>query len=243
MLNIPYCGSDPLCLAVALDKPLTKNILKSHEIATPRWKVIRSVQELNGVNWIDFPYPAFVKPAYEGSSKGIRFASVIENADQMVRIVRNVLAEYIQPVIIEEFIIGKEVTVGVVGNDQPSVVGIMRVLPRKNINHFIYSLEIKRDWQNMVEYECPARLGDTVNEHIAEAAISIFKILGCRDFARVDFRVKEDGTPYFLEINPLPGLNPKSGDIVIMAEKMGLTYRSFISSILATAMKRYDIIS
>jgi D-alanine-D-alanine ligase len=243
MLNIPYCGSDPQCLAVSLDKPLTKGILASYDIATPAWKVVSTVEELKKINWRDFPYPAFVKPAYEGSSKGIRFASVIENADQMVRIVGNVLADYKQPVIVEEFITGEEVTVGVLGNAQPAIIGIMRVLPRKKMDHFIYSLEVKRDWENMVEYECPAQLGERTNARISEAALKVFSVLGCRDFSRVDFRVKQDGTPYFLEINPLPGLNPKSGDLVIMSGKMGITYKSLVSSILSAAMKRYGFAS
>jgi len=243
MLNIPYCGSDPQCLAVSLDKPLTKSILASCGIATPEWKVVSTVVELEAINWHDFPYPAFVKPAYEGSSKGIRFASVIENADQMLCVVGNVLADYKQPVIVEEFITGEEVTVGVLGNENPSIIGIMRVLPRKKKDHFIYSLEVKRDWENMVEYECPAKLGDATNKRISEAALKVFNILGCRDFSRVDFRVKQDGTPYFLEINPLPGLNPKSGDIVIMSGKMGWTYKSLVSAILAAAMKRYGFAS
>jgi len=243
MLNIPYCGSDPQCLAVSLDKPLTKGILASYGIATPAWKVVSTAQELKGIHWRDFPYPAFVKPAYEGSSKGIRFASVIENAEQMVSVVGNVLADYKQPVIVEEFIIGEEVTVGVLGNAQPSVLGIMRVLPRKKMDHFIYSLEVKRDWENMVEYECPSQLGEKTNDGISAAALKVFSILGCRDFSRVDFRVKQDGTPYFLEINPLPGLNPKSGDLVIMSGKMGWTYQSLVTAILAAALKRYGFTS
>jgi D-alanine-D-alanine ligase len=239
MLNIPYCGSDPQCLAVSLDKPLTKSILSAQGIATPAWKVVGSIDELESTDWHDFPYPAFVKPAYEGSSKGIRFASVIEDAGQMIRVVGAVLSDYRQPVIIEEFIAGEEVTVGVIGNDPPSIIGIMRVLPRNKMDHFIYSLEVKRDWENMVEYECPAKLGDATNARISEAALKVFAVLGCRDFSRVDFRVAQDGTPYFLEINPLPGLNPKSGDLVIMSGKMGWTYQSLVSAILAAAVKRY----
>ena len=239
MLNIPYCGSDPQCLAVCLDKPLTKVIISSYGIDTPRWNVINTEQELKKIDWNNFPYPAFVKPAYEGSSKGIRFASVIESADRIIPVVSNILHSYGQPVIIEQFISGHEVTVGVIGNQQPRLIGMMRILPRKQTERFIYSLEVKRDWEDMVDYECPAELGDVVNNKIADAALKIFSVLGCRDFSRVDFRISHNGIPYFIEINPLPGLNPKSGDLVIMAGKMGQTYNMLVSSILNEAAKRY----
>jgi D-alanine-D-alanine ligase len=98
---------------------------------------------------------------------------------------------------------------------------------------------VKRDWERLVDYECPTRLEATVLERISDSSLKAFQALGCRDLSRLDFRLSRDGTPYFLEINPLPGLNPKSGDIVIMAKKMGWTYEGLISAILEAALKRY----
>ncbi len=239
MLDIPYSGSDPQCLAICLDKPLTKKLVAMAGVCTPRWQVITHSQQLKEISWSDFPFPTFLKPAYEGSSKGIRSGSRIDSATQIAKAVRDLLELYRQPVMVEEFIVGDEITVGVVGNSPPSVLGIMRVVPKKKTEYFVYSLEVKRDWENLVDYECPAQLETDILQNITDSSLKAFEVLGCRDLARLDFRLSRDGTPYFMEINPLPGLNPKSGDFVIMAKKMGWTYSNLISTILDAALKRY----
>ena len=240
MLGVPYSGSDPLCLAVSLEKPLTKKLVSLSGVATPRWQVVTDTRQLKEVEWSQFPLPAFAKPAHEGSSKGIRITSRLENSQQIVEAVTELLEYYKQPVMVEEFINGEEVTVGLVGNSPPKVVGIMRVFPRKKTDYFVYSLEVKRDWESLLTYECPALLGKGVLQDIADSSLKAFEALGCRDFTRMDFRISPEGTPYFLEMNPLPGLNPKSGDLPIMAGKMGWTYESLISAVLNAALQRYN---
>jgi D-alanine-D-alanine ligase len=240
MLGVPYSGSDPLCLAVSLEKPLAKRLVSFSGVATPRWQVVSDTRQLKEVEWGQFPLPAFAKPAHEGSSKGIRITSRLENSPQIVEAVTGLLEYYQQPVMVEEFISGEEVTVGVIGNSPPKVVGIMRVVPRKKTDCFVYSLEVKRDWESLLTYECPALLGKGVLQDIADSSLKAYAALGCRDFARMDFRISPDGTPYFLEINPLPGLNPKSGDLPIMAGKMGWTYEALISAVLNAALQRYS---
>jgi D-alanine-D-alanine ligase len=240
MLGVPYSGSDPLCLAVSLEKPLAKRLVSFSGVATPRWQVVGDTKQLKEVEWGQFPLPAFAKPAHEGSSKGIRITSRLENSPQIVEAVTGLLEYYQQPVMVEEFISGEEVTVGVIGNSPPKVVGIMRVVPRKKTDYFVYSLEVKRDWESLLTYECPALLGKGVLQDIADSSLKAYEALGCRDFARMDFRISPDGTPYFLEINPLPGLNPKSGDLPIMAGKMGWTYEALISAVLNAALQRYS---
>ena len=240
MLGVPYSGSDPLCLAVSLEKPLAKRLVSFSGVATPRWQVVSDTRQLKEVEWSQFSLPAFAKPAHEGSSKGIRMTSRLENSQQIVEAVTGLLEYYQQPVMVEEFISGEEVTVGVIGNSPPKVVGIMRVVPRKKTDCFVYSLEVKRDWESLLTYECPALLGKGVLQDIADSSLKAYEALGCRDFARMDFRIGPDGTPYFLEINPLPGLNPKSGDLPIMAGKMGWTYEALISAVLNAALQRYS---
>jgi D-alanine-D-alanine ligase len=240
MLGVPYSGSDPLCLAVSLEKPLAKRLVSFSGVATPRWQVVSDTRQLKEVEWSRFSLPAFAKPAHEGSSKGIRITSRLENSQQIVEAVTGLLEYYQQPVMVEEFISGEEVTVGVIGNSPPKVVGIMRVVPRKKTDYFVYSLEVKRDWESLLTYECPALLGKGVLQDIADSSLKAYEALGCRDFARMDFRIGPDGTPYFLEINPLPGLNPKSGDLPIMAGKMGWTYEALISAVLNAALQRYS---
>jgi D-alanine-D-alanine ligase len=127
-----------------------------------------------------------------------------------------------------------------VGNRPPRVLETMRVVPLLAGERFLYSLEVKRDWKNTVDYECPPRLDASVLKNLEKSAINAFQVLGCRDFARVDYRIGNDGTPYFLEINPLPGLGDYS-DLVIMAQKMGWTYDALIGAVLSAALGRYPL--
>jgi D-alanine-D-alanine ligase len=237
MLDIPYSGSDPQCLAVCLDKHLTKKIISREGIPTPEWYVIDS-RNLPSVEWTRLPYPAFVKPVWEGSSKGIRLKSLVRSPAQMQSMVSGLWQSYHQPVLIEEFISGEEVTVGMVGNHPPEIIGVMKVIPRKNDPDFVYSLEVKRDYENLVEYECPAQLAPETLALISEYSLKAFEVLECRDFARVDYRISRDGIPYFLEINPLAGLNPRSSDLIIMAKLIGISYNKLINSILRSALER-----
>jgi len=241
ILNIPYSGSDPQCLAICHDKPLAKTILTASGIRTPKWCTISSRDELNEIARNNFPLPAFIKPAHEGSSKGIRLSSRVDNTEQTIKVATELLERYHQPVMAEEFIAGDEVTVGILGTHPPRVAGIMRVLPKKEDAYFVYSLEVKRQWESMVDYECPAQLEANIIQEITDSSLNVFRVLGCRDFARLDFRISDEGLPYFLEINPLAGLNPKSSDLPIMAYKMGLTYQDIISAILHSSLERYTL--
>jgi D-alanine-D-alanine ligase len=239
MLDIPYSGADPQCLAVCLDKHLTKKIVSWEGIATPEWCIVNNDQ-LNSFDWQSLPYPAFVKPVWEGSSKGIRLNSLVKDPQQAESMVSDLLKQYQQPVIIEEFIAGEEVTVGMIGNSPPRILGVMRIVPRQKGINFVYSLEVKRDYEKLVDYECPARLKKKTIQQIQEYSLKSFQTLECRDFARIDFRISPDGTPYFLEINPLAGLNPRSSDIIIMARLIGIHYNELIGSILDAALKRNE---
>jgi D-alanine-D-alanine ligase len=238
MLDIPYSGSDPQCLAICLDKPLTKKLVASAVVSTPNWRVINDRQDLRQIESRDFSFPAIVKPAYEGSSKGIRLTSVVEDAKQAIQVVESLLEKYRQPAMVEEIILGDEVTVGIIGNAPPKVLGMMRILPRQSNGYFLYTLEVKRNYLELVDYECPAALEEKVLQRLQLSSLRAFKALGCRDFARLDFRISPAGVPYFLEINPLPGLGVHS-DLVIMAKKLGRTHRQLISIVLNAALERY----
>lgn len=238
MLDIPYSGSDPQCLAICLDKALTNRLVASALLSTPISRVINNKQELGQMDSHDFPFPAIVKPAYEGSSKGIRLTSVVEDAKQATELIESLLEKYQQPAMLEEVIVGDEVTVGVIGNSPPTVLGMMRILPRQNNGYFLYTLDVKRNYLELVDYECPADLEEKVLQRLQAASLTAFTALGCRDFARLDFRISAAGVPYFLEINPLPGLGTHS-DLVIMAKKLGWSQRQLISAVLSAAIDRY----
>jgi len=247
MLGIPYTGSDAATLGLCLDKDWTKRMIYSAHVQTPDWNSVALAEEMPD-DPKRFPtlaesgltLPVIAKPSYEGSSKGIRNKCLIEKPEDFGPTVLALWKLYRQPIMVEEFISGDELTVGMVGNDPPDILGIMRVVPRRPSDRFIYSLEVKRDYKQLVDYECPARISDADQEAVTEAALSAFTVLGCRDVARIDFRLR-DGVPYFLEINPLPGLNPRSSDLVIMANLQGVSHAQLVQRILTAAMDRYRI--
>ncbi len=240
MLGIPYSGSDPLTLAATLDKDCAKRLVASAGVAVPRGRVFLPGDDLDALRFAPpLPYTAIVKPAWEGSSKGIRGKCVVDTPDELADAVA-VLARQRQPVLIEEYVPGEELTVGIVGNDPPEVVGVLRVLPLQATERFVYSLEVKRDWRRLVRYECPARLPTKQLRAVEEAALQSYRVLGCRDMSRVDLRLR-DGVPYFLEVNPLPGLSPESSDLVILARLSGWSYEQLIARILNAAFARQGL--
>ncbi len=243
MLGIPYCGSDPQCLAICLDKPLTLTLLKAAGVRVPRWQVVPSLARLEDIDWGKFPLPAFVKPAFEGSSKGVRLTCRADSVPQIKELSARIIEQYHQPATVEEFLAGDEVTVGV-GGWPPRVIGIMRILPKRGPNpDFVYSLEVKRDYENLVTYECPAQYPARTMKAIERMALKTFAVLGCNDMSRIDIRVRDGSEPYVLEINPLPGLRPGYSDLTIMAQKMGLHYNSLVNLILDGSLRRQGLSS
>ncbi len=238
MLDIPYTGSDPLTLAATLDKACAKRLVASHGVPTPPWFLYEGDSDRLDSDTAELIYPVFVKPAYEGSSKGILNSSILYNLDELRAALEQLFEIYRQPVLIEEFIDGDELTVGCVGNGVPEVLGIMRVVPRTaGDKPFVYSLEMKRDWQRQVRYECPAHLSPTDTAAVHAAVLRAWKALGCCDLGRFDFRLRQ-GVPYFLETNPLPGLSPTSSDLVLLAREIGMGHRELIGRILSATLER-----
>lgn len=239
-MDIPYTGSDPLTLSLTLDKSMAKRVVASEGIPTPKFKKIYRFEDLEG---LDLKYPLFIKLCYEGSSKGIRLDSKVIDRSALEEKVRWLLKDYGPPILIEEFVKGPEFTVGVIGNDPPAILGVMQIEIKGFLpEDAIYSLEVKREWEDRVCYHCPPPITNDLLERIKEVALGAYRVLECRDVSRVDIRVGEDGIPYFLEINPLPGLSPIYGDLPIMAKKMGWNYEELIRTILNNALKRYGFI-
>lgn len=238
MLGIPFSGSDPLTLAVTLDKPVAKTLVAAAGVATPAGlTAIRpsDAAPLSGPAWAG--KKVILKPAWEGSSKGIRAKCLTQAGPEALGLVAELLEQYRQPVLVEEFIAGDEVTVGLVGNEPTQVVGQLHVVPRQAEPDFVYSLEVKRDYERRVRYQSPPQLPDDVQQRTAAAALAVFSALGCRDVARVDFRIRE-GVPFFLEVNPLPGINPITSDLVILARLNGWSYERLIGSVVDAALGR-----
>ena len=238
MAGVPYSGSDPLALALTLDKSLTKRVAFSLSIPTPEFWILNEARE---VDKIPHRFPLFVKPLWEGSSKGIRRSSRVENQDALIIEIARLFTNYPkQPVLVEEHIPGREFTVGILGNQEPEVLGVMEISFKDGSRKdFCYSLEVKRNWQDEVDYELPAKINSAQERFISDAALRLFKILRLRDVARFDFRMDPQGKIYFLEVNPLPGLSSESGDLVIMARKKGWSYGELIHKITQHAFSRY----
>lgn len=242
MLGIPYSGSDPLTLSASLDKPVAKRLV-ADVVAVPPGRAFEATDDpalalrsgaLGRGPWI-------VKPAFEGSSKGIRQHSLVDTPDEAAALFRVLTRDYEQPVLVEEYIQGEEVTVGLVGNGPGlQVIGSMHVRSRRNDPRFVYSLETKRDWDEHVAYDTPPRLDPEVIKRIERSARLAYQALGCRDVARIDFRVR-DGVPVFLEANPLPGLAPDWSDLVILANGYGLSHADLIRKILHAALVRVGL--
>jgi len=236
-LHIPYTGSDPLTLCLTLDKSMAKRVVMSEQIPTPGFRKAERIEDLKGLS---LRYPLFVKLCYEGSSKGVRLDSKIANPEALEEKVKWLLENYGPPVLVEEFVQGPEFTVGILGNESPSVLGVMQVeITGTPQEEAIYSLEVKREWEEKVIYHCPPSVDRHLLSRIEEVALRSYRVLECRDVSRVDVRVGEDETPYFLEVNPLPGLSPVYGDLVIMARQMGWDYSRLVRTIFHHALKRY----
>jgi D-alanine-D-alanine ligase len=239
MLGLPYSGSDPLTLAATLDKDFAKRVVQSEEIAVPCGCVVHEPCDgfVDKIASKGLRYPLIVKPAWEGSSKGIHSKSLATDSAELHYAIETVGRDHSQPVLVEEYIEGDELTVGVIGNDPPQAIGVMRVLPTQPHRHFIYGLEVKRDYLRQVHYEYPPQLSAAIVKQVEQSALKVFHVLGCRDVARIDFRLR-NGVPYFLEVNPLPGLNPESSDLVILAKLAGWTYAALIQKIFDAAISR-----
>ncbi|MDD5079972.1 MAG: ATP-grasp domain-containing protein [Candidatus Omnitrophica bacterium] len=236
MAGIPFVGADALSLAVSLDKIMAKKVFIADGINTPKFMEIKSGDSLNGLNHMKFPL--FVKPRFEGSSKGLSETSRVENKGELMKQVEHVISTYKQPALVEEFIRGEEFTVAIVGNDPPEVLPIVQIKidGQLNLKDKFYTFGHIHD--DKLEYVCPAAISDSLKKKIMEQAIKTYNAIECRDFGRVDFRVDEKGVPYVLEINPLPSLSTEDV-FMLVAKNIGISYEAIIGRILKAAISRY----
>ena len=237
LLGLPFTGSDMLTLAVTLDKAAARRLV------SPEVPVARAVLVENYSLHADLSsltYPVMVKPNDEGSSKGICAQPVAADPSAAVKRTRWLQEKYDCPVLVEEFLTGSEVTVGIAGNGATTrILGLMEIAPAEPELHWTYSLEVKRDWRRRVRYHVPPRLDAKTLAAIEQYSLTAYRLLGCRDVARLDFRLDAAGVPHFLECNPLPGLNPESGDLVILSQPK-LTYAQLVQGVLLDAARRYN---
>ena len=255
--NIPFSGSDETAMCITMDKAISKGLLSLHGIASPKSIIIKpgDIPPLDEKTDSAAPYltsdpvsagglvyPVIVKPNAEGSGKGITGLSIADDAGGLRRILDETVRIYKQDLLVEEFIRGREFTVGILGNgDQTRIFTPMEIIFRDGgrREHSIYSYDIKRNFRDYVDYKCPPDIGAALTDVFIQTARKIYNILGCSDFARIDFRMDPEDRIYFIEINPLPGLAPGYSDYPMLAEYCGVGYNELIQEIMRSALSRY----
>jgi len=245
-LGVPYTASDPLTLTVALHKGRSKEIFTARGIPTAPYVLVESEDDLATLDRLT--YPVFLKPAWEGSSKGIAEANYVADAATARRRAREILTTYRQPVLAEEYLPGDEFTVAVLGNGTearalPIIRYLFETLPEGALP--IMGYEAKWVWDapgtTFDVLECPARIPTVLSLQIADTALAAARALGCRDWARVDVRLDGDGVPNVVEVNPLPGILPDPGDnscFPCAARAAGMTYDELIQKVTQIAWRR-----
>jgi D-alanine-D-alanine ligase len=238
LLDIPYTGSDPAALSVSLDKALAKRMVRTHGILTPDYVVLHTGKERLPR---ELTFPILLKPVAEGTSKGVTKKSIVRHELELREVARELIAKYRQPALAESYVAGREFTVGLLGERRPRVLPPMEIvfLDRSDLTP-VYSFEMKQDWNDKIRYEVPARLSPRELDRLERASRECFSALGCRDVARLDFRMDAEGRIFFIECNPLPGLAPGWSDLVLIAQAAGLEYRALIGEILSFAIRRYQ---
>jgi len=243
--SVPYTGSDPMTLALCLDKGRTKEILSHNRIPTAPFVVVGGPEDLDGFA----AWPTLVKPLHEGSSKGIHRSSYCRTRHEVCGAVAAVVARYRQPALVERYLPGREFTCAVLGNGHEA-----RMLPIVEIDFGalprdappIYSYEAKWIWDTeetpLDIYRCPAEVGPDLASAIESTVLAAYRVLRCRDWARIDVRCDEDGRPHVLEVNPLPGIHPAMNSCLPRAARAaGLDYPEMILSVLRAAAARHGL--
>jgi D-alanine-D-alanine ligase len=256
-----------LTLALALDKPMTKRVLTYHDLPTPPFQVFERMDEpldpAFGQSGL-LQFPLFVKPSREGTGMGVSAESIVHDESQLRTQLQRTFERYQQPVLVERFIEGREVTVGIIGNlrspvawripedeDAPRILRGLHFFPPLEVDMTaypeeeagVYTSRIKVEMAHEFHYLCPAPLDADLVEELNWLAAATFRVTGCLDVARVDFRLdaNEGDKPHILEVNPLPGLNPGYSDLCIESAADGWQYEELINEILNLAIERYGL--
>ena len=242
LFRMPYTGSSPLTLGLCQDKGKVKDILQSQDILTPRYQIFEQAVSVAEGN----VFPTIVKPLHEDGSLGISRESVVYDHEGLIKQIRYVIEQYQQPALVEEFVEGRELNVGLMETN-----GNVGVLPISEIDYSEFPKGVPKicgyeaKWvTESPEYQkskpvCPAPLKPGVKRKVEQIALRVFKLFECRDYARVDLRVDRDGEIYVLEVNPNPDISPQSG-MARALKAQGTTYAEFVGNLLERALRRKD---
>lgn len=231
-----YAFSDPLVCAATLDKGVAKKIVMNSGVPTARAVLVRPGEPCPA---LPFPFPAFAKPVAEGTGKGIDARSRMDRRRDLEATVERLLATYQQPVLVEEYLPGREFTVGILGTGSKArVLGTLEVIVKPGAPAKDYTYEVKEKCEDFVDYIRPSDA--TLRTKVEQVALQAYLALECRDAGRVDIRLDRSGQPNFLEVNPLPGLHPSHSDLPMIATSVGMPYGDLIRDIIESAFQRQE---
>jgi D-alanine-D-alanine ligase len=234
--QIAYTFSDPLVMALSLHKGMTKQVVRAAGVPTPDFAVIHDLPELEHV---DLRFPVFAKPVAEGTGKGINAASKIGDRKSLISVGRGLLERYRQPVLVERFLPGREMTVGVWGTGaNAEVIGTIEIILNSAAEPEVYSYVNKERSEELVEYRLVSGESDDEVRRAEAIVLDAWRALGCRDAGRIDIRSDETGQPQFLEVNPLAGLHPQHSDLPMICTALGIPYQRLIERIVESAATR-----
>jgi len=238
LLGIPYTGNTPITLGLAQDKVLAKSLFQFNQIPTPAFQVYSDTPKATNLR-----YPLIAKPSREDASLGIMHDSIIKNFNELQTSVNQLLIKYNQPILVEEFIQGREFNISVLGNDPP------KVLPISEISF----TDLEEDTPHITSYEakwlydhplyqktpaiCPANIDTELKQRLEETALNVYRVLMGRDYGRVDTRVDAAGNIYVLEFNPNPDISPDAGFVKAL-RAAGIKYKDFVEFLLKQALDR-----
>ncbi|HTP77662.1 MAG TPA: hypothetical protein VMJ73_11860 [Rhizomicrobium sp.] len=232
--DIPYVFSDPLTMALTLDKAICKRVVRDCGVPTPDFAVIETVDDIQAIR---LPYPLFLKPLAEGSGKGVDANSKVENAAAMRCTAVALLEKFRQPVLVETFLPGREFTVAITGTGaDAAVLGVSEIVKKSNYVGDGYGYENKERWEDKVDI-VGAPPADA--KAAGDVALAAWRALRCRDGGRIDIRCDERGAPHFIEVNPLAGLRPDYSDMCFIATREGVSYQELIGKIMNSFFRRH----
>lgn len=235
-LSILYTGPNAQNCVTAYNKCLTKKILQNLEIPTPRFALIDNPKDIQIPDNLSFPL--LVKPVMGGSSLGIEGENLVFTKNSCQTICSNLMKNFDRPVIVEEFLNGREFTVGILGNEPPKALPILEFIYFSHGDYHLRSFTSKMILSKHEKKSCPALISKQENNEIIALALRAYKALGCRDYARLDIRFDKNNTPHVLEVNAFPSLLSNGSSFALMAAVAGLSFMDLIDKILSIAIKR-----
>jgi D-alanine-D-alanine ligase len=239
--NISYTFADPVTLCVCLHKGLTKTVVQRAGVPTPKFLV---VEQLADIQRIDFGFPMFAKPLAEGTGKGVGPTSRVTDRQGLEAACQRLLAQFRQPVLVEEYLSGREFTVGLLGTGtEAKVLGTLEVLLLPAAEQGAYSYVNKERSEELVDYRLIRGSEDDEVRRAEEIALAAWRALGGRDGGRLDIRSGGKGDPQFIEANPLAGLHPQHSDLPMIARAVGMSFTELIGRIVESASRRIGVVS